>query len=67
MTVVSRLKAAQVPMAHIVTATKVSSATSRSSVPGPASSRNIVMAAAAVSSTAAMIQTVFMRRPPSPS
>ena len=45
-TVVSRLYAAQVPMAHIVTATKVSSATSRSSVLGPGSSRNIVMAAA---------------------
>src|SRR5690242_19959925 len=64
-TVVSRLKAAQVPTAHIVTATRVSNATSRSSVPGPASSRNMVVTAAAVSITAAMTQTVVMRDPPS--
>src|SRR4029078_324326 len=45
-TVVSRLKAAQVPIAHIVTATRVSSATRRSSVLGPPSSRNMVTPAA---------------------
>src|SRR6185312_1386017 len=64
-TVVSRLKAAQVPIAHIVTATRVSSATRRSSVLGPPSSRNMVTTAAAVSMTAAMIQTIVMRDPPS--
>lgn len=64
-TVVSRLNAAQVPIAHIVTATSVSSATSRSSVLGPASRRNIVAVAAPVSITPAMIQTHVMRDPPS--
>ncbi len=62
-TVVSRLKAAQVPIAHIVTATNVSNATSRSSVLGPASIRNIVIVAAADSITAATIHTTFMRTP----
>src|ERR1700748_156047 len=38
-TVVSRLKAAHVPIPHIAPATRVSSATSRSSVLGPASKR----------------------------
>src|SRR3954452_17427442 len=66
-TVVSRVNAAQVPIAHIVTATRASSATSRSSVLGPASSRNMVRTAAAVSMTAAMIQTIVMPRlPPAP-
>src|SRR5690349_1959706 len=50
-------------MPHIVTAIMVSSATSRSSVLGPANSRNMVVTAAAASRTAAMIQTVFMRDP----
>src|ERR1700682_1951117 len=62
-TVVSRLKAAQVPIAHIVTATRVSSATRRSNVLGPASKRNRVTAAAVVSMTAAMIHTTVMRSP----
>src|SRR4051812_560324 len=64
-TVVSRLNAAHVPIAHIVTATSVSTATSRSRVLGPASRRNMVMNAAAVSMTAAMIHTTVMRDPPS--
>src|SRR5712671_2850522 len=64
-TVVSRLKEAQVPIAHMVTATSVSSATSRSSVLGPASSRTIVTTAAAPSMTAAMTHTIVMRDPPS--
>src|ERR1700704_4295908 len=65
-TVVSRLKAAQVPIAHIVTATRVSSATRRSNVLGPASKRNMVTAAAVVSMTAAMIQTMIMHSPCQP-
>src|SRR4051794_35936502 len=62
-TVVSRLKAAQVPIAHIVTATRVSSASNRSSVLGPASSRTMVMTAAAMSIAAATTQTMLMRFP----
>jgi hypothetical protein len=54
---VSRLNAAQVPIPHIVTATRVSSATRRSSVLGPASNRIIVTPAATVSITAAAIHT----------
>src|ERR1700742_3064057 len=48
----------------MVTATRASSATRRSSVLGPASSRYMVRTAAAVSMTAAMTHTVVMRDPP---
>ena len=64
LTVESRLKAAQVARPHITTAIRVSLATNRSMVFGPASTRYIVIEAAVISSTALIVQMAVTVLPP---